>query len=156
MSRPLLILAGAISVHLIACRVAVSAWWVPDLTLVMTVLIVAASPGRWWLVSGAAGLVMMCWTVPFPAAVLVWYLALGGAVSWLSRNWDVTDVRVQCLVVGVADALWLALHLWLQAAAPLPLLALAAGHVSLTVLVVPVGRRLISSRRLGLATGEFS
>ena len=142
MPRAGLVIVCGLGLHWILCRFVASSWWVPDLTLLAVLFVIIASPSRWWFAAGGAGLLTMAWTVQFPAAVLLWYAAVGLTVSVVARVWDLADLRVQLVLVGMAETCWIALHLWLQEASVFPVLALIAVHVGLTVAMVPVARRL--------------
>ncbi len=142
MPYALLIIVGGVGAHWILCLLVGSPWWVPDLTLLTVVFVIAASPSRWWLAAGAAGLATVCWAVRFPVVVLLWYGALGVGLKFLSDRWDLADLRVQLLVVGVAETLWIILQVWLQGAGVVPLLGVMVVHVGLTLLMVPAMRGL--------------
>ena len=136
-------LLACLTAHLLLAGVVASPWWVPDLTLVGLILAVAKAKRRWIALSSLAGLVMMTWAVRFPAPILITFLALGWAVRGLSAQWDLADIRVQCLVVAVASSLLTFGALWLEDLWSLPLLGLAAAHVAMTVAAVPCVRHVV-------------
>lgn len=123
-----LLLAGAIS----------SPWWVPDLTLAGLVLAVIRVPRRWLLFSATAALWVAMWAVRHPASIFVGYLAVGAVVRLLSESWDVSDPRVLCVLAAAASALVTYGMLWIDDIWSLPLIGLAAEHVLVTGLSVPV------------------
>lgn len=149
MPHPILILAGGIGLHWMLADLLVSSWWVPDLTLLAVILVVIASPTRWWLAASLAGLATMCRMAHCPAAALLWYGGLGLALRMCAAVWNLADQRILGSVVGLAEALWVGLLLWVQDGWHLAVLPPAAVHVALTVLLVRPGQRL-----LGLPNAE--
>jgi hypothetical protein len=134
----MLILAGCLVAHALIALVVPSSWWVPDLTLVGLVLTVGKAPSQWCLLSGMAGLFTVAWAVRSSGPILVGYLLLGWIVHVLARHWDATDLRVQCLMSGIASLVMTFGALWLSGLWSLPLLGLASAHVAMTGLSVPL------------------
>jgi hypothetical protein len=137
-----LFVIGSLAVQWLLCGVA-SPWWVPDVTLVAVMLVIASAPDGWWLPSAIAGLLTMGWMIQAPALPLVWYLALGLGVSLGSGFWDLGDRRIQLVAIGIAEGVWLSLHVWFQDVAVLPLAGWLLLHVGITLLSVPMMRRLV-------------
>ena len=142
MFRALIVIIGLSVVDWLLCWL-VWPWWVPDVTLVSVVLLIAAEPRRWLVLAATAGLLAMCWTVPMPAMALAWYGGLGASLRGLGRIIDLGDLRVQLLVIGFAEALWLALHVWLQSALSISLVGWSVVHIAATLIAVPWLRRVV-------------
>ena len=119
-----------------------SPWWVPDLTLVGALHSVIRSPARWLSYSMTGGLLVMAWAVRIPVALCLTYLTMGWVVCLLCRRWDVTDLRVQVLLIGAASLLLSTEALWLEGLWSLPRSALAVGHAALGSLSALFIRRL--------------
>ena len=133
---------GCLLAHLVLVGVVSSPWWVPDLTLVGLMLATVKTPHRWLAYSGIAGLVTLSWVVRDRWPLLLSYLALGGFLRVVRRHWDVTDVRVQCVVSGLAASVLTGGAMWLEDLWSIPLLGLATVHVVMTVLAVLPARFL--------------
>ena len=142
MSHPVRFVIGAVICHWLLGSV-LSPWWVPDLTLVAVVLVSSGGARRWWLAAGLAGAMTMCWVPQFPLAVLCWYGALAGGIRWMAGVWDVNDARIQLLIVGAGACSWMGLLLWCSGASVPPVFGLAAAHVAVTLLMLPLLRRLM-------------
>ena len=140
----LLGLAGCLLAHALLARLAPSPWWVPNLTLVGLIVGLAREPRHWVALSGAAGLFTMMWAVRFPQPILLGYLLIGGGVRTLAQHWDLSDARVQALLIGLASAAMTASSLWLDHLWSLALVGLAGIHVAVTLLAAPVARRVMT------------
>ena len=123
-----------------------SPWLVPNLTLVGLVHAVGRAPQRWLVCSGLAGGFTVAWAIRFPGLLFAGVLALGWVVHELARRWDLSDARVQSLVVGSASLLASCGALWLDALWSLPLLGLACTHVAITGAAVPFVRGVAALR----------
>lgn len=126
--------AGCLLTHLFLASLVTSPWWVPDLTLVGLVVTVARAPHRWAVLSGLAGLFMAVWAIRFAQQIFLGYLVTGWAVHALCRQWDLTDRRVQWLVVGIASLAMTFGALWLDGLWSPALMGLAMTRVALTCL----------------------
>ena len=139
---PLRMLVISLMAHVVVAGVVPSPWWTPNLTLVGAILAITHAPTRWFTFSGLAGLWMMVWAIRFPAPVLMSYLLLGWIAQLLARHWDTTDLRVQCVMVGVGSLLTTLELLWLDDLWSLPLLGWVSVQVMVTALALPCTRYL--------------
>jgi len=80
-------------------------WLVPDLTLVGLVLVVGRNPRNWMPVSVVTGLIMSVFVVRGLPIVMVSYIALGLCINVASRQWNITDERLECGIVALASLL---------------------------------------------------
>jgi hypothetical protein len=133
--------------HVLWADLAPSSWGVPNLTAAALVVAVSRAHRRWLACSAIAGLVPAVWAIR--GAPLVWasYVALGGAVRALTRRVDVTDLRIQCALTGLASAAMLGGAVWMEGRWSFPLAGLAVAHVMLTALSVPLVRLAAGRRR---------
>ncbi len=143
MTLPMRVLLGCIALHLLLADVVPSPWWVPDFTLVGLVMAVALAPHRWFVLAMLAGVAAMVWAIRFPGPILMTYLIIGMGVRVMTMHWDMADARVQALTVSVASLLVTLECLWLHELWSLSLLGLTGVHVVMTVLAVPVTRRVL-------------
>ncbi len=141
MSYPVRFVIGAVTCHWLLSSV-LSPWWVPDLTLVAVALICSGKARRWWLAAGIAGALTMCWVPQFPLAVLFWYGAFAVSIRWVAGVWDVSDTRIQLLIVGAGACSWMGMLLWCSGGSVMPLLGFAIAHVTITLLALPFLRRM--------------
>ena len=137
------LLLSSLLVHVIATSVAPSPWWVPDLTLVGLILAITRRPVHWLMLSGVAGLWTASWAIRFPVPMLLGAVLLGWVVHLLVMQWDLTDLRVQSLIVGAASLLGTLGGLWLEARWSLALLVLVMAHALITGCAVPCIRSLL-------------
>lgn len=128
--------------HELFARLIPSPWWVPDVTLVGVVLMTGSARRDWIVLVAVAGLVSSLWAIRVSGLIVMEYLLLGGILQLVARYWDVTDLRMQCVVSGMASAAMTGSLLWVDRLHSIPLLALASVHVAMTCLVVPVVRSL--------------
>ena len=142
----MLILVGCLVAHGFLADIIPSPWWVPDVTLVGLVLAIERLPRCWLLFSATAGISMMAWAVRFPQPVFLGYLGFGGVVRLLARQVDANDLRIQCLMAGLASVVLSLGALWLDGLWSLPLLGLMSGRALLTAMTVPLVRRLLERR----------
>ena len=138
----MVVLLGCLAAHVAMAGLLPSPWWVPDLTLVGLILAISRTPHRWMLLSGSAGLLTAVWAVRFPHVVLVGSLGLGWIVRTLAKQWDITDVRLQRLLVAAASLLTTFGWLWLEGLWSLPVVAFAAMRVLMTSVSVSIVRRV--------------
>jgi len=144
MSLPLTVaFALGLAAHVLLANAFPSPWWVPDLSLVVLVIVVARVPDRWLSLSWLAGVFKMTWAVRFPGQILVSTLFVGWVVQALSRRLDTTDPRTEWLIVGLASLCLTLGALWVEELWTVPLMGLAVVHVSLTVLAVPLARQVL-------------
>ena len=138
------VFAGCLGGHLLLANMVPSPWWVPDLTLVGLVLAGARAPRSWLLLSAVAALISIGWTVRWVVPVTMGYLAIGGVGSFVGRQWDATDRRIEGLLVAAASV-WLTLGaLWLEGLWSARLIALAGIHVAVTCVVVPLVHQVMA------------
>ena len=140
---PLAALVGAIAAHALMAQVIPSFWWVPDVTLVGLVIGIGRSPGRWFILSCAAGLWTMAWAVRFPQLAIAGYLGIGWVIRSVVRHWDIADLRMQYLVCGIASAVTTFGALWVENLWSLAVFGLASVHVAVTCCTVPFARRVL-------------
>ena len=139
----MLILLGMLTGHVILAGIVPSPWWVPDLTLIGLVVTISQVPQQWLRLSVITGLFATSFAIRCSGPLLVSYLGLGWMVQRLARRWDVTDLRVQVLVVSVGNVLITLGLLWLDELWSIPLLGLVAVRVMLTGLAVLCVRPLM-------------
>ena len=137
-----LVLLGCAATQLALALASPSPWWVPDLTLVGLVLAVGRSPERWVAYSASAGLLMVAWAVRFPVQVFVGYFLIGWLSHVLSRHWDATDLRIECLLVAAGSLSLMVGMLWLEDLWSLRVLCLTAVRTAVTCGAVPVIHRM--------------
>ena len=137
----MLLLVSCLLVHAVLAALLPSPWWVPDVTLAGLIVAIGRSPHRWIGLSGVAGLLTVVWAVRFPQLILVGSLILGWIVQALAKQWDVTDFRLQCVMVAIASCLTTFGWLWLEGLWSIRLIGAALAHVLVTSLSVPLIRR---------------
>ncbi|MBI3321203.1 MAG: hypothetical protein HYZ91_02920 [Candidatus Omnitrophica bacterium] len=135
-------LLGCVVAHQFVAQLSVSPWWVPDLTLVGSVLATTRTPAKWLLFAGTAGLLTMVWALRLPTVVLVEYLLLGGVIRWLSGHWDVADRRLQGMIAGAASVVMTLIQLRIAHLWSFPVAGLVSVHVAGTVVAIVVVGRL--------------
>ena len=135
--------AGCLAAHLLLALALPSPWWVPNLTCIGLVRAVADEPRRWYLYGVVAGMLTALWAVRVPGQLVVGFLLAAAAVRWLGRHWDLTDTRVQELLVVGGSALLSFGLLWLEPAWSPVLFGLALGQVAVTWAAYRLSHRLI-------------
>ncbi len=130
-----LILGSALIAHTLLVGGIPSPWCVPDLTLVGLVLVVSRAPDRWLRYVAVVGVWTLIWAVRYPRLILLGYLGVGWIVQWSSRQWDVYNRRLQCVIVGLATGLMSLGLLWLEELWSLRLCGAVLLRISLTLLV---------------------
>ena len=153
----MIVLLGCLMAHVALSMMITSPWWVPDLTLVGLLLAIFALPSEWVLYASVASLATMVWAVRFPVPIAMSYLVIGMVTQLLTRQWDTTDVRVQCVVVSAASTLMTAGLLWLETLVSLRLVGLVFVRVMMTGLSVLIVRRFfvwhtLRSTRAGMTS----
>lgn len=108
------VFVGCVIAHHALALASPTPWGVPDLTLVGLVLAVGRSPARWFAWSVFAGLITVVWAVRFSGQVFAGYLVMGLVSHLLSRHWDVTDLRIECLLVAAGSLCLMVGMLWLE------------------------------------------
>jgi hypothetical protein len=138
-----MLVCGAVQMAAV-CAVA-SSWWVPNLVLAAMVQAIHRRPARWPALGILGGALLAGWAARGQGTVVA------GCVlaAWLVRRWlgmvDAGGLRAQQAATAAAA---LALTLWGLAVDRLwsaTLVGLAAAHVALTVLAVPLVRRLAAA-----------
>lgn len=137
------LLALGMAAHWLLARFLPSPWWVPNATLAALVLSVIRRPGRWLLLSWAAGCFAALWTIRAPGGVLAAYMAAGAAVQLIARRWDLDELRAQCALAGAVTLAFTLGIIWLEAIRILPVLGPAIAHAALTAAAVPFLRRMM-------------
>lgn len=143
---PALVLAfiGCLAAHVIAAGVLASPWMVPDLTLIGLVLVVMRAPHRWLLPSVAAGLSTVAWAIRSSSPIFVGYVLIGWLTRRIVTQWDVADLRVQWLLVGIAGAALTFGLIWLDDLWSWPIVGLGLMRTACTMLSVPLVRALMA------------
>ena len=113
-----------------------SAWWAPDLLVAGLVLGVLKQPARWVALSAAAGVCAAVWAIRAPAVICLSYVGLGLAVRVAIRQWDVSDRRTQCLLIGAASGALTGLAVWIDTLWSFPVAALMLLRAVITGLLV--------------------
>ena len=127
---------GCLVLHVLLAQVLASPRWVPDLTLGGLLLAVGRAPRRWLPWSGLASLWAAVWAVRAPGIIFLGYVGCGWIVSRLSRAWDMTDLRIQSLVAGIASLFVTGMALWVDQVWRAPVMGWASVHVAVTTLAV--------------------
>ena len=138
----LLVLLGCATAHLALAAVSPSPWWVPDLTLAGLVLSVARAPTRWLALSGWAGFLTVGWAVRFPGQIFTGYLLIGWASQMVARQWDATDLRIECVLVAAGSLVLMLGMLWLADLWSPGLVVLSGFRAALTCGIVPLVHHL--------------
>lgn len=107
-------LLSCIVAHVLLANWVGPAWWVPDLTLIGCVLVVATGPSRWLPISAAAGGMHVLWTVRFAPLVFAGCLAVGWGTALAAQQWDTSDRRVQRVLVALATVVMVVWLIWLE------------------------------------------
>ena len=148
-----MLLACCVIAHLALASMIPSPWWVPDMTLVGLVLSVVRAPTRWLALSGWAGLITVVWAVRFPGPIFTGYLLIGWTCQMLARQWDATDLRIECLLAAAGSLFLMAGALWLDDLWSPLLLVLTGVRTALTCGVVPLVHHLAAGARTLQAAG---
>ena len=135
-----LVFVGCVAAHVVCTWFIPSPWLVPDLTLAGLVFVVARSPNRWLPFSAAAGLVTVMWAVRLTWALMLCYILLGLSIRVAARHWDVTDRRVECVLVGSAALVVILGTVWLDDVWSLYIVGLSVSRSLITCLTVPAIR----------------
>jgi hypothetical protein len=144
--RIALIALACVGLHAALGQIAPSPWWVPNLPLVGLILLIVRVPSRWLPISGLMAVGELMWMTRFAQPLVACYVALGGGVSLIVRQWDVEDPLVFGVVVALASTSFAVLCLWLEGAWSWRVAGLAGMHVLLTVMSAPLVAALV--RRL--------
>ena len=150
---PTLVFVGCVVAHLALALASPSPWWVPDLTLVGLVLAVGRYPARWFALAVFAGLITVVWAVRFSGQVFAGYLLIGLVSHLLSRHWDVTDLRIECLLVAAGSLCLMVGMLWLEDLWSLRVLLLTVVRTVVTCGVVPVIHHVAASGHRSWGSG---
>ena len=129
--------------HLALGRWTPSSWLVPDLTITSMVLAILLLPGRPLSPAVVGGLLVMLLTVQHPLAMGAAYLAVGGLMKLGADQWDLTSPPLQQAVVIAAQGLLLAVTFILAVPLTWETCLLAATHLLLTAMCVPLVRALL-------------
>ena len=147
------LLLVCIAVQELVSQIAPSAWWVPDLTVVGLVVAVVRSPAQWFACAALAGLSTTVWAIRFAQPIFMTTLLLGGALALVSKRFDTTDRRMHYLLVGLCSVIVTMEPLWLEGLWSPGVLGLAGVRVTLTLLALPLVRRLLLETRSGFRGG---
>ena len=119
-----------------------SPWVCPDFTMLGLVLTITRRPSSWWLASIIAGLWMMVWAIRFPVWIAFASFGCGAFIRAAAGSWDLTDGRVQGIVLSAASAGLTIAGLWLDARFSPLLFGWAALRVAVTVLSLPIAQAI--------------
>ena len=131
------VLLSSMLAHVVVASMAPSPWWAPDLTLAGLTLAIIRKPRQWAVLASLVGVWAAVWAVRSPLAMLLGSLLLGWVIHLLAVQWDLTGLRMQCVVVAAASLLQTVGAFWLAAHWSLALLGLALVHVLVTGCAVP-------------------
>jgi len=129
--------------HLVLGRWMPSPWVMPDLTVTSMVLAILLLPRRPLGPAAAGGAMVMLTTVHHPLAMGAAYAAAGGLVKLCSGWWDLTSPAFQRAAVIAAQLLLLAVAFVVSVPLTREVGLLAAGHLAITALCVPLVRWLL-------------
>lgn len=119
-----------------------SPWWVPNLTLVGALLGICLQPARWWMYGLAAGWALTFWSTRHPQWLVGCFLVIGALVALGSRQWNLSDGRVQMGAMACAMAFFAAVILWIDHIAFWPIAFNVLIWWSVSVLAVPLVREV--------------
>jgi len=94
------------------------------------------------MLSGGAGLIAAAWAIRFPGPIFAGYVLIGWASQVVVRQWDPTDLRIECLLVATSCLILTLGTLWLDDLWSPVLLALAGLRAALTCGTVPLVHHL--------------
>jgi len=86
--------------------------------------------------AAAAGLCAAVWAIRVPAVICLSYVGLGLAVYVAIRQWDLSDRRTRCLLIGVASGVLTSLAVWADNLWSLPVAGLTLLRATITGLAV--------------------
>ena len=141
------ILLGCVLMHLLVASLVGSPWWVPNLTMVGLVFAVATVPSQWLVLSGVAAVVTTLLTVRMTGLLVSGYLLLGWGLQVLATLWDLTDLRVQCLVVGTASLLIAGGALLVEGPWTPAIVGALCGYLAITCVTIPLLRWVFQAGR---------
>ena len=126
------LLFSCLAAHALLSGSLPSPWWVPNLTLIGLVRSIGRTPRRWMSYAMVAGVITTAWAIRDATAGLLAYAIVGWLTWSLSRRWDITDRRVQCLLAGFASAVLACGSLWCDALSSLAVWRSALLHILVT------------------------
>ena len=132
------LLIGCWVVQLVLAQAMPSPWWVPDLMAAGLIVAITRQPSRWVLFSAIAGLCQSLWALRAPGPLMGSYLAVGGLTAVAHTRWDLTDRRLQSLLVMAASAMVIGVGFWLDEVWSAPIIAAALLRLGLTVISLRV------------------
>lgn len=129
--------------HLVLGRWMPSPWLMPDLTVTSMVLAILLLPRRPLSPAAAGGTLVMLTTVHHPLAMGAAYAAVGGLIKLCAGWWDLTAPAFQRAAVIAAQLLLLAVAFVVSVPLTWEVGLLAAGHLLITAMCVPLVRSLL-------------
>ena len=129
--------------HLALGRWTPSPWFMPDLTVTSMVLAILLLPGRPFSPAAAGGLAVMLTAVHHPLLMGTAYAAAGGLIKLGADQWDLTPPALQHAAVLAAQALLLAVAFVLSVPLTWDICLLAAAHLLITAMGVPLVRSFL-------------
>ncbi len=142
----MLTFAVCILAHAVLAVSLPSPWLVPNLTLVGMAQAITTRPSRWFMVSVLAALSVMGWAIRFAAPIFAGYWLVGAAMRVIIGQWETADVRLQCVLAGVACACVTFGALWLDGLWSWRILGGALVHVAATGCAPLAVHRLLGRR----------
>lgn len=140
-------LLWCVATHIIWLHISPLVWLVPDLTLLGVVLAVSTKPERWFALSLLAGAATTLWLVRWLPFFFLGTIAVGWIVREVTRHWDARDVRIQALLVILSSAAMTLGALGLDQLCSLSIWAMAILHVAMTLLALPIAKRVLDQER---------
>ena len=132
------LLIGCWIVQLVLAQAMPSPWWVPDLIVAGLIVAVIRQPSRWMTLSVMASLCQALWALRAPGQLMGSYLAVGGVTAVVHTRWDLTDRRLQLLLVMAASVMMTGVGFWLDEVWSAPIIAAALLRLGLTVISLAV------------------
>ena len=132
-----------------AGRWIVSPWWVPDFLLVSLVMGLLAAGGRRGTLIAWAAAAAMGLSVEHPVSVAAAYASAGAVVLVLAQRADLTEPRLQGVLLGILEAVLVGVGFALADRVSLALIGFGVVRVVMTLAAFGILRRV-----LGLGRGE--
>jgi hypothetical protein len=139
---PLPLMLSCAVAHAAFAMASPDVWMAPNLTVIGLVLSVARSPSHWPAIGVLAALCTMIWAVRFAGVIAAGCLAAAWGVSWVARQWDAADERVQGALVLLASGALSGSALWMHGLWSFALAGVVVMHTALTYGAFLIVRRL--------------
>lgn len=129
--------------HVALGRWTPSPWLMPDLTVTSMALAILLLPRRPLSPAVAGGVLVMLMSHHHSLAVGAAYAAVGGLIKLCAGRWDLTSPAFQRLTVIAAQLCLLVVAFLLSVPLTWEVGLLAAGHLLITAMGVPIVRSLL-------------